>query len=76
MNFVETMEIIGMHDYDRLFSISKNDCVIMIPRVSKMMDQPVQGSLLEVSKERYKAISLPSMDLEDLQEWVESGGDD
>jgi len=41
-----------------------------------MMEQPARASLLEVNKERYKAISIPSMDLEDLQEWVESAGDD
>ncbi len=32
--------------------------------------------LLALNKSNYAARSLPSMDLEDLQEWVEGAGDD
>lgn len=45
-----------------------------------MVDEPSHANLLGVNAENYKTRSLQSMDLEDLQEWVESadvgGGDD
>lgn len=42
----------------------------MIDPSSAMVD------MLAVTKSNYAARSLPSMDLEDLQEWVEGAGDD
>jgi hypothetical protein len=42
-----------------------------------MVDEPHQhANLLVMNAEKYKTRSIQSMDLEDLQEWVESSGGD
>lgn len=55
-------------------------CCALCIRIGKMVDEPSHANLLGVNAENYKTRSLQSMDLEDLQEWVESadvgGGDD